>query len=410
MELTMIKIKHLLLAGAVAFALSEVSFAQDALPKPPAAESENVKLLLDAKMLQDTIPEPLPASPYAGLGSGVLQALPRPLDVPGSLFAPAQPPSTGAMPINSPYLVADPFLDPPEFPQPGWFAGAEAQIVKPHLITQYSNSVFPGKVVHDTTGNFPFGGNSTVVNLPSANLNWTAAPRVFLGYRLPAGFGEFMVAWRHLGTTGSGSVPDTNGPVSLNTRFALDMIDLDYNSRELSLWPLWDMKWTVGLRTLFLFDDSQATQPFGQAAGSNNIVFARQSSNLFGIGPHAALELNRRLGESRWSLYFRNDFGGVFDYVNEAWLTASTTHGANGRPLPGQTLAFGHQASPMYTGRLGLTWKADDSNFMRLFVGYQYDVIWDLNRIQQSNGTGFSPPSLGQFWDQGIVLQAAFRF
>ena len=54
--------------------------------------------------------------------------------------------------------------------------------------------------------------NATTVNLPAAPLDWTASPRVFAGYRLPSGFGEFMVAYRHLGTTGSGSVPDTNGP------------------------------------------------------------------------------------------------------------------------------------------------------------------------------------------------------
>jgi hypothetical protein len=219
-----------------------------------------------------------------------------------------------------------------------------------------------------------------------------------------------MVAYRHLGTTGSGSVPDTNGPVSLNTRFAFDILDLDYNSRELSLWPLWDMKWTVGLRQIFLFDELQGTQPFGQAAASNNIVLARQSSNLYGLGPHAALELNRHLGESRWSFYCRADFAGTFDYINETWLTASATRDAKGRPLPGQTFAFGHQFAPMITGRVGLTWKPDPSSFMRLFVGYQYDVIWNLNRLPQSNGTPFSPPSLGQFWDQGIVLQATFNY
>jgi hypothetical protein len=411
MELTMIKIKHLLLAGALACTLGNAILAQEAQPKPSGSAPESLEAITEKVMAQEAVPEPLPASPYTGgLGSGVLQAIPRPPDVPGSLFAPAQPASTGGMPIGGPYLVTDPWLDPPEFPQPGWFAGAEVQIVKPHLITQYSNSVFPGKVTHDTTGLLPKGGNSTTVNLPSANLDWTAAPRVFLGYRLPSGFGEFMIAYRHLGATGSGSVPDTNGPLSLNTHFAFDMIDLDYNSRELSLWPLWDMKWTVGLRQIFLADSSQATQSFAQAIGGNNVVFARESSNFYGIGPHAALELNRRLGDSGWSFYSRADFAGTFDYVNEQWLTASATRDQRGRPNPGQTYAFGHQAAPMFTGRIGLTWKPEPTSLMRLFVGYQYDVIWNLDRSPQTNGTPFSPPSLGQFWDQGIVLQATINY
>ena len=236
----------------------------------------------------------------------------RPRDTPRSLFGPEQPPSAGGIQIDAPYFVPDPLLDPSFFPSPGWFAGAEVQIVKPHLINDYGNSVFPGKVVNDTTGNFPLGPQATTVNLPAGPLDWTASPRVFAGYRLPSGFGEFMIAYRHLGTTGSSSVPDTAGPIGINSRFAFDIIDLDYNSRELSLWPKWDMKWTLGLRNMFLFSATQGTQPFGQAASSNGIVFARQSNNVYGIGPHAALELNHRLGDSGWSLYTRIDAGAVF--------------------------------------------------------------------------------------------------
>ena len=60
-----------------------------------------------------------------------------------------------------------------------------------------------------------------------------------------------MVDYRNLASTGSGVDPGKNGPVDIGTRFRMNMIDLDYNSRELSLWPQWDMKWTVGLRNLF---------------------------------------------------------------------------------------------------------------------------------------------------------------
>ncbi len=59
------------------------------------------------------------------------------------------------MPVAGPYLQTDPFLDPPEFPQPGWFAGAEAQIVKPHLITRAEKSVIAGKYVNNAGGDFP---------------------------------------------------------------------------------------------------------------------------------------------------------------------------------------------------------------------------------------------------------------
>ena len=219
-----------------------------------------------------------------------------------------------------------------------------------------------------------------------------------------------MVAYRHLGTTGSGSVPDTNGPVGLNTRFAFDMIDFDYNSRELSLWPQWDMKWTVGLRQMFLFYAHRVPSHSARRPPAAAFSSREQSNNIYGLGPHAALELNRRLGDSGWSLYCRVDVGAVFGYVWEGWLTVSTTLGANGRPLAGQTHGFGHQVLPMINCRAGLNWKPSPASGTRLFVGYQYDVIWDLNRLPQSNGTPYAPPSLGQFWSQGIVLQATFKW
>lgn len=104
------------------------------------------------------------------------------------------------------------------------------------------------------------------------------------------------------------------------------------------------------------------------------------------------------------------DAAGMFAYLSEGWLTKSGPLDAAGRPLIGETHAFGHQFSPMITGRIGLNWQPAPDSGTKLFVGYQYDVIWDLNRIVQSQPSGFSPPSMGQFWDQGIVLQATFRY
>jgi hypothetical protein len=248
------------------------------------------------------------------------------------------------------------------------------------------------------------------VALPAAHLDWTVSPRVFLGYRLPSGFGEFMVSYRHLGTVGSGVIPGANGPSALNSRFAFDILDLDYNSRELSLGPRWDMKWSFGLRSLFLFFDSRASQPFDQASAGNSVFQARNFNNLFGLGPHATLELARHLGNSGWSLYARGDVAGTFDWTHQGFVVASTTLGPHGRPLVGETRAFGQQAAPMINGRVGVTWQPSPSSSTRLFVGYQYEVIWDLNRVSQGNASPFAVPSLGQFWDQGLVLQATFRY
>jgi hypothetical protein len=403
----MIKKTHLqILAGAIALALPNVGVAQDTPPKPPVGVFVDYAAIL----AQDIPPDPLPAAPDAGVGGGVLQALPKPRNLPASLFAPPPPPSPGFLRVDAPYFVRDPLLDPPQLPSPGWFAGAEVQIVKPHLLPQLSNVVQPGKSIVNSPNSGPPMGTQRTVAVPSASLNWTVSPRVFVGYRLPSGFGEFMVAYRHLGTDGSGSVPAARGPAALNSRFAFDMIDFDYNSSEFSLWPTWDMRWTLGLRYLFLFFDSRFDQPFGQAAAGNGIFQARNFNNLFGLGPHAALELTRHLGDSGWSFYLRTDFAGTFDWVSQGYIAGFTTLGPNGRPLAGQTLAFGHQAAPIINGRAGVTWQPSPSSGTRLFLGYQYEYFWDLNRVPQSTGSPAVPPSLGQFWDQGIVLQATFRY
>ncbi len=405
------KVTLLLLAGTVPFALCSPGRSQEIPAQVPAAVSPvSATAIAEAALVQESLPPPFPGSPDAGVGSGILETLPRPPDTPRSLFGPPQPASAGGIQIDAPYFVTDPLLDPSFFPSPGWFGGVEVQIVKPHLINDYRNSVFPGKSVNDTTGNYPLGSKATTVNLPAGILDWTASPRVFAGYRLPSGFGEFMIAYRHLGTTGSSSVPDLAGPIAINSRFAFDIIDLDYNSRELSLWPRADMKWTLGLRQMFLYSSTTGNQSFDQASSSNGIVYARQSNNTYGIGPHAALELNHRLGDSGWSILSRIDAGAVFSYVWEDWLTESATLGANGRGIPGQTRAFGHQFIPMINFRSGLSFKPPAYQNARLFVGYQYEVFWDLNRLPQSNGTPFVPPSLGQYQSQGIVLQGALNW
>jgi hypothetical protein len=408
------KVTHLLLAGAVGLALCDMGRAQEAPPQSPADAPVDGRAIAEAVLAQETLPPPIPGSPESGVGSGVIEALPRPRDTPRSLFGPEQPPSKGGIQIDAPYFVPDPLLDFSQSAPPGWFVGAEVQIVKPHLSPNLIGSTVPGHYVPAYENNSPIGPKATDLNIPSAPLDWTGSPRVFAGYRLPSGFGEFMVAYRHLGTTGSGSVPDTNGPISLNTRFAFDILDLDYNSRELSTFlgwgPQWDMKFSLGLRQMFLFYGLQGDQPFSQASAGSGIAFAQATNNVYGIGPHAALELSRSLGKSGFSLYSRADFGMIYGDVWDQWNTVSNSLGANGRPLRGQTNSFGHQQIPMINFRSGLTWKPAPTSGARLFVGYQYEVFWDLNRLPQFNSTPYAPPSLGQYQSQGIVLQGSLNW
>jgi hypothetical protein len=368
----MIKPTQLLLAGTVALALCGVGHAQAPLP------------------------EAVPGAAPAGDTARVLESLPQPRDLPASLYAPPPPPRAGYFPVEAePYFVVDPLLDTPQLGFVGWFYGAELQVLKPHVVPGLQRNV-------ETQQTTPHN-----VALPSAPLNWTVAPRFFVGYRLPSGFGEFKVDERFLDTSGTTGLALRDGPSTLHSRLAFNMINLDYSSRELSLLPKWDMRWTLGAQILTLFYDSRDSQPLAQAAAGNHVLLARQSNNLGGGGPHVALELARKLGDSGWAFYVRTDFASDFQGSHVHFSTLSTTPGPNGRPQFGETGLFGTNATPFVSVRTGLTWQPSPQSAVRLFLGYQFERFWALNRLPF---TGNNPPSTGQVWDQGIVMQATISY
>jgi hypothetical protein len=388
-----------LLAVAVALALSDAGLAQEVSPKPPLGATPSQAALVDAVVAQDPLPAPLTGGTDSAVGGGVLEALPQPRDLPASLFAPPPPSPPNFFRIDAPYLVPDRLLDPPGLPSPGWFAGAEIQVIKPHLISGLSEAVANRAQKAKMT--------STTVALPTTPLDWTVSPRVFLGYRLPSGYGEFLVSYRHLGTSGNGSLSGAKGDTALRSRLAFDMIDFDYNSREISLGPQWDMRWTFGVRALFLFFDSRFNQPTSLAAAGDGFAQVRDYNNLAGVGPHGALELARHLGQSGWSLYLRGDIASVFDGSHVGFLTRSTTPGPDGRTLVGETRHFGTQDAPILNLRAGLNWQRSRTSPVKFFLGYQYERFWALDRLPP---VGNNPPSVGQLWDQGIVLQTTINY
>ena len=114
------KITQLLLAGAVVFALCDVGLAQETPSAAARRELRRREMRSPTRSLaQESLPPPLPGSPDAGVGAGVLEALPRPRDTPRSLFGPEQPPSAGGIQIDGPYFVPDPLLDSRVLSVPG---------------------------------------------------------------------------------------------------------------------------------------------------------------------------------------------------------------------------------------------------------------------------------------------------
>src|SRR5262249_4994592 len=139
-----------------------------------------------------------------------------------------------------------PLLDPPSTP-PGWFAALDVDLVGPAIKQRVQGQVMLGETLVD-------------VRLPDADLNWTGAPRLQVGYRFAEGVGELAASYRLLATEGSGSIPgfDAARDGALKSRLDAQVLFLDYTSREFSLWPFWDMKAHVGVCLPSIFFDSQA--------------------------------------------------------------------------------------------------------------------------------------------------------
>ncbi len=291
--------------------------------------------------------------------------------------------------IGFPYFITDRLLDTPVRP-PGWFAGGEADVLKPFLIPQL--------IVQDPADRA--AGNFYQTNIPSAPLNWTVSPRLFVGYRLPSGFGEFSVAYRHVGSVGGTTAPILDGPTTLSSRLRFDMIDFDYSNSEFTPSPLWEMKWFVGLRFLILNYDSQAQQSFAQAAAGSGILTERIFNNSWGLGPHAGLELNRHMPDPRWSLTLRADASSLFTFMTDGIQSTTITGSPPAYP---NTTNSGHQETPILFAQAGLAWQPTPASPARIFIGYQYEHMWALNFVPP---TGTNPPSTGQVVTEGIVLRA----
>jgi Legionella pneumophila major outer membrane protein precursor len=320
-----------------------------------------------------------------------LPDLPRLPDEPRSLFAPPPPPGPPGPPLPGPYFEDDPRLDPPILPLPGWFADVETEIAVAHVKNKLVNTV-------------PVGGAApNTVALPSAELDWTVAPRFELGYRLPSGFGAFALAYRFLTTEGTQGTVGADGPASLHSRLELNEVDFDYVSREFSLWPLWEMQWRFGGRLTELFFDSRADEPFAEAAAGSGIFESRVANGYVGFGPHWGVQLVRQLDASGFSLVGAVDGACLLGRLRQGFFEASTTPGPTGLPLLGETRTATSQAVPMLNTQAGIGWKPPAYPQLQFFLGYEYEYWWNVGRDSLTT-------SRGELSDQGVYLRAQFNF
>jgi hypothetical protein len=303
---------------------------------------------------------------------------PPPSGPPAPTFAPA--------PLPGPYFEVDPLLDRPPLPPPGWFAvvdvGADIPHVKNHLSGQVPR---PGTSLTDT------------VAVPSAGMDWTIFPRAEVGFRLPSGFGSCSLSFRFFDTDGNGAGAGLDGPAALHSRLSFHEAGLDYSNNETSLWPNWDMKWTVGVRLLYVFFDSRADESSAAAAAGSTVVEQHDSNWYCGFGPHAGLELDRQIGGTGLALVLRGE-GSLYLGRLRQTFAETTTAGSTGQFNIGVS-----QAVPSAGFFTGFRWQPPQWPGAEFYLGYEYQHWWDIGKNNNTTSTG-------ELNEQGIFVRAQWIF
>jgi hypothetical protein len=320
------------------------------------------------------------------------------------LYQPATP--AGPPPPNlERYFVHDPLLDPPQWPKTGWFSTFQIDIIHPHVFAYELAASNANSTGHGVTTS-----NGRTVNLitGSARFNWTAAPRLEVGYRLPSGFGEFSVSDRGFYTDGTGPFSGPAGNFTRTSHLGVNYTDIDYASREYTQWPNWGLKWRAGLRVAFSWFDSTISQPFGVAEAGSGVFAGRTVNYQTGVGPHFGVQLDHNFAQPGLSFLTKLDIADTFSRIRQRFSVATTSLTPAGQPSRGVLLDRFWNEVPILNFQVGLGYQPPQLPNIRFYTGYVYEVWWQVGTNSNLEGT---PSSKFAFFDnQGLVLQAMVDF
>ena len=147
------------------------------------------------------------------------------------------------------------------------------------------------------------------------------------------------------------------------------------------------MKWSIGVRMLFVYFDSQAENALAQQSESNWYA---------GFGPHVGLELDRQIGHSGVSFVLRGDTTFTLGRLHQNFFDESSG-------VSGETRDRVSQGVPAVSVFAGMRWQPPQWQAAEFYLGYQYEHWWD---IAKNNDT----LSSGEMDVQGIFVRVAVNF
>jgi hypothetical protein len=188
----------------------------------------------------------------------------------------------------------------------------------------------------------------------------------------------------------------------LRSRLDYHIGDLDWVSNEYTPWHFCDMRIRFGLRYFNTYFDSEASEPFAEAAAGSTIFDQRSTSSVWTVGPHAGFDLRKRLDWGGLALLSQLDLGEGWGRIRQNYFAASTTSSTGELQSAVKTISTS-DAIPTIKARLGLSWQPLASPNFYLFAGYQLDYFWNTGRTGSFNTDG-------SFFDSGVLLQLAINY
>jgi hypothetical protein len=276
-------------------------------------------------------------------------------------------------------------LDRPDAPFSGFYANAESSVVAVHLRNQLTSPVMISATRTD------------IVHFEGNELDWSVTPRFELGYRLPEGIGSIQLGYRFLTTQGTDSLSNEFGAAAQSGRLALNIVDVDYLTREFSLGPDWEMRWGIGFRFGSLFFDSHVTY----LHPTSDILAQSEANSLWTYNAHGLVEVDRRTPIPGLAFFARAEGSGGWAQIRQTFTETVAGAGPGGTPLFAQNVLSNQVGIPTLAGQVGLSYTVPSWNYSRFLVGYQYETWWQVGRLNDSRA---------QLDDQGVFLRFEFNF
>jgi hypothetical protein len=311
------------------------------------------------------------------------------------------PPPRGDEPVPPPALTQPaaapnpgPFAPPPAAPDSPWvfltdwpawpenfFADFEIDILKPHL-----KAALVGPVSLSN-------GVQASVHPPTAQLNWTAAPRFEAGWFLPGNVGYFAFSYRGFADDGRQDVTALDGtPFALRSRLDVNQIAFDWGTVPYSFAPRWFVSGRLGMAAANVFFDNQANS-------------ARQgldaSNDYYGAGPHLRGDVWREFNLlPGLALFIQPDLMVLVGRVQQHYRENDTVDGST---ISGSYFVRRTQTVPVFTLRAGLSYTPRTLSQWRFMVGYEFEDWWNVGQLP-------GEPSRGEFYTNGVFLRTMVSF